>query len=234
MAANFINLGCQVTFAQFFIEHMKINACASDKWAAYCMSIAQGAFVVGRFAAAGLVTMPKIFKPRYVLLTFIAGAVATTAAGTALTGNAAISLAVMVMFFEAPSFPMIFESATADFDKWTSTCETLMIVSISGGALQPALMGKLVEAVQISNGWWLTAGCFALVFTYPVATNIFPSFRKALDTAEVEGKATAQPEPVEMESGVNKRANTSVAEYPPPSQRYFGGAAEGGFDQVWR
>ena len=193
VAANFLNIGCQVTFAQFFIEHMKINACASDKWAAYYMSIAQGLFVVGRFAAAGLVSVPRVFKPRYVLLFFIAGAVATTAAGTALTGSTAIGLAVMVMFFEAPAFPMIFESATAGYGDWTPTCETLMILFISGGALQPALMGKLVESLEISSGWWLTAGCFALVLTYPIATNTIPSFRRALDAAEVE----ADPAPVD-------------------------------------
>ncbi|KIW52577.1 hypothetical protein PV05_08207 [Exophiala xenobiotica] len=184
VAANFVNLGCQVTFAQFFIEHMKINACASDNWAAICMSFAQVAFVVGRFVAAAAVATPKV-KPRWVLLCYIACAVATTAAGTKITGTAAISLAVMVMFFEAPSFPMVFESATADYEEWTPTCETLMILSISGGALQPPLMAQLVESVGISNGWWLTAGCFALVFTYPLATNLIPSFRRALDKAEM-------------------------------------------------
>ncbi|OAG36773.1 hypothetical protein AYO21_09046 [Fonsecaea monophora] len=192
VAANFVNLGCQVTFAQFFIEHMKVNACASDRWAAYYMSLAQTAFVIGRFAAAGLVTAPRIFKPRYVLMCFMAGAVATTAAGTGITANAAIAVAIMVMFFEAPSFPMIFESATASFEEWTPTCETLMIVSISGGALQPALMGQLVESVRISRAWWLTASCFLLVFSYPVATNLIPSFKRALDQAEIGPDAVNQ------------------------------------------
>ncbi|KAK5025136.1 hypothetical protein LTR13_010573 [Exophiala sideris] len=192
VAANFVNIGCQVTFAQFFIEHMKVNACASDNWAATCMSIAQVAFVIGRFFAAGLVTCPKIFKPRWVLACFIAGAVATTAAGTDVTGKTAITVAVMVMFFEAPSFPMIFEGATASYEEWTPTCETLMIVSISGGALQPPLMAQLVEAVRISNAWWLTAGCFALVFTYPLATNLIPSFKRALDSSEIGPPAGAE------------------------------------------
>ena len=232
-ASNFFNVGCQVTFAQFFLEHMKINACASDKWAAYCMSIAQGAFVVGRFAAAGLVTMPKIFKPRYVLLAFLAGAVATTAAGTAITGGAAIALAVMVMFFEAPSFPMIFESATAGYDGWTATCETIMITSISGGALQPALMGKLVEAVQISKGWWLTAGCFVLVFTYPVATSIIPSFRRAIDKAEVEGK-NEESDDMEMQSTSSKQGHSpaSSSQHEQNARTYFTGDGHGRWSNV--
>ena len=231
VVANFMNIGCQVTFAQFFIEHMKINACASDKWAAWYMSIAQGLFVVGRFAAAGLVSVPKVFKPRYVLCGFIAGAVAMTAAGTATTGSAVIVVACMVMFFEAPSFPMIFESATAGLGQWTSTCETLMILSICGGGLQPALMGQLVEAIQISKGWWLTAGCFALVFTYTVAINVFPSFKQALDRVEVEGA-----DDTEMVAA-NKRPSDTPSTVPntlfeQPQRTHFTGEPEGQYHNV--
>ncbi|EXJ86181.1 hypothetical protein A1O1_06551 [Capronia coronata CBS 617.96] len=207
VAANFVNIGCQVTFAQFFIEHMKVNACASDNWAAVCMSFAQIAFVVGRFVAAGMVTAPKVFKPRYVLLCFIAGAVATTAAGTSITGTPAITVAVMVMFFEAPCFPMVFESATASFDEWTPSCETLMIVSICGGALQPPLMAQLVEAVRISKAWSLTTACFFLVFTYPLATNLILSFRRALDTAEIGADAVTDEEKRALDDG---RASSGV------------------------
>ncbi|KAK3173836.1 hypothetical protein Dsin_032876 [Dipteronia sinensis] len=194
VVANFVNLGCQVTFAQFFMEHMKVNACASDYWAAIYMSFAQIAFVLGRFAAAGLVTMPKIFKPRLVLAGFLVGAVVFCGVGTITTSTAAIACAAMVMFFEAPSFPMIFESATADFDEWTSTAETLMIMSISGGALQPALMGKLVSNVKISKAWWLTTGCFVLVLSYAVANNLIPSFRRSVDTAQIETQGNEQDE----------------------------------------
>jgi MFS transporter, FHS family, L-fucose permease len=116
--SNFFNLGCQVTFAQFIIEHMKVDACQSDRMAATWMSVAQSAFVIGRLVAAGLVAFPRTFRPRWVLFFFIAGAVAMTGTGTNVIGTTAITLAVMVMFFEAPSFPMIFESATAGFDEW--------------------------------------------------------------------------------------------------------------------
>lgn len=226
VCAQFVNIGCQVTFAQFFIEHMKVNACASDAWAAYYFSIAQGVFVMGRFAAAGLIVMPTIFRPRYVLLFFMIGAVATTAAGTAVTGKTAIALAVMVMFFEAPSFPMIFESATAGFEEWTPTCETLMTLSISGGALQPALMGKLVEAVGISAGWSLTTGCFGLFLTYCLATNFIPSFRRAVDNAEVKDEDNVSRN-LEMQPTTSKQEPVasfrSLPQPQPSPQTYFTG-----------
>lgn len=189
--SNFVNLGCQVTFAQFFIEHMKINACVSDRWAANWMSVAQVAFVVGRFSAAGLVAFPRTFKPRYVLLAFMAGAVAFSAAGAGIFGGTAIAIAVMVMFAEAPSFPMIFESATAGFEAWTSTCETLVVLSISGGGILPVAFGKLTDVVGVSKAWGLEAACFLLVATYPLALCIVRSYRQALDRA-ASGEAVAE------------------------------------------
>jgi hypothetical protein len=75
-----------------------------------------------------------------------------------------------------------------------------MIVSISGGALQPALMGQLVEKVGISTGWWLTTGCFVLVWSYPIAINLISSFRGPLDLAE-SGIDTAAEIGTDEESG---------------------------------
>lgn len=92
-------------------------------------------------------------------------------------------MAVIVMFMEAPSFPMIFESATAGFEEWTPTCETLMILSISGGGILPVAFGKLTEIVGISKAWGLEAACFAIVLSYPLALCLVPSYRTALDLA---------------------------------------------------
>ena len=157
------------------------------------MSVAQVLFVVGRFAAAGLVFFPRVCKPRFVLLAFIAGAVACSAAGVAVTSQAAIGLAIMVMFFEAPSFPMIFESATAGFGEWTPTCETITIISISGGGVLPVLFGLLAEVVGISKAWSLEAACFLFVLSYPLATCLVPSYRKVLDETEgAEEKSDVQ------------------------------------------
>jgi len=230
VAANFFNLGCQVAFAQFFIEHMAVSACASNKWAANYMAIAQGVFVVGRFTAAAAVSKPRIFRPRWVLAFFIAGAVAMTGAGTAVTGKLAVGLACMVMFFEAPSFPMIFESATAGFEAWTPTAETLMIGSICGGGVLPALMGQLVEATYITTGWWLVTGCFVLVFTYCLATCMIPSYRQRLDAAEFGNSQAGSRSDSEdgLRQKVSRDPGVELVENPlaktPSARKYFGGA----------
>lgn len=190
--ANFFNIGCQVGFAQFFIEHMITNARVTREVANHYLSIAQALFVVGRFAAAAAVALPRIFKPRLVLFVFIMGAVIFTGGCAFAKGHVAVPpVAMMVMFFEAPSFPMIFESSDVGLGEWSSSGETIMIVSIAGGALQPPLLGKLNNAVGVSKAWLLTAGCFTVVWSYCWATNLIPSFRKSLDQEQCHGSSGA-------------------------------------------
>lgn len=192
VVANFLNLGCQVAVAQFFIEHIRVNACASDKGASNWMTVAQGLFVVGRLAAFLLVSLPSwiqarwihnIFRARLVLATFLGMAVLFTGAGIFSQGKVAVACACLVMFSEAPSFPMIFESASADLGEHTTSAETLMITSIMGGGLLPFLMGTLTDAFGVSLSWSLVTGCFAVTLSYCVMCNIVPSFREALDNA---------------------------------------------------
>lgn len=194
--ANFFNLGCQVAVAQFFIEHMLVNACASPKQGANDMMYAQIMFVVGRLAAALLVSLPlmlssgsvsALFKPRYILCSFLAGAVIFTGIGITASGTAAVACAILIMFFEAPSFPMIFESATAGFEEWTPTAETIIILSISGGGLLPMLMGLLADHIGVSKEWSLVTACFGVTSLYTLSCNVIPSFRQAIDTAHEEG-----------------------------------------------
>lgn len=189
VVANFLNLGCQVTIAQFFMEHVRVNACQSQEMSAHFMMVAQILFLVGRIVA-WLLTLPfwkqtpltrYLFKSRHVLLFFLLGAATFTAAGTLTTSSATIASICLVMFFEAPSFPMIFESATAGFEQYTPTAESIMITSIMGGGLLPLLTGLIVDHAGVSIAWVLATLCFAVVATYALACNVVPGYRRALD-----------------------------------------------------
>ena len=218
--ANFINIGCQVTVAQFFVEHMVDNGRVSADWGAIYMSVAQALFVVGRLAAFALVCKPKFFKPRLVLGVFIAAAVAFSLASAVVkTSSAVIACLCMVMFAEAPSFPMIFESADVDLGDWSSTGETIMIVSISGGGLLPPLFGRLAGSAGLSKAWLLVAGCFGLVLSYCLACNVWPSYRKTLDRTQCgedkpKGDEESNTESTKMEARnpSNSKSVGSVSE----------------------
>lgn len=207
VVANFLNLGCQVAVAQFFIEHMRVNACASDKGASNWMTVAQGLFVAGRLAAVLLVSLPEwirakwvqtVFRARVVLVVFLSMAVLFTGAGIFSQGKVAIACACLVMFAEAPSFPMIFESASAGLGEYTASAETLMITSIMGGGLLPFLMGTLTDVFGVSRSWSLVTGCFAVTLSYGVMCNAVPSFRKALDDAHEEEHQSKSDQEVEL------------------------------------
>ncbi|KAK5090986.1 hypothetical protein LTR05_001164 [Lithohypha guttulata] len=208
VVANFFNLGCQVTVAQFFIEHMRVNACNSDKQAAQNMMWAQVLFMVGRLVAAALVMVPAlplvknsrimkgIFKGRIILACYLAGAVAFTGVGVGAKGQAAVAFACMIMFAESPSFPMIFETATTGLGQWTSTAESITITSICGGGILPVAMGKLVDRAGISTAWILPTICFTVVWSFPLNCNLVPSFKHGIDSAHGE---EGDKQEVEME-----------------------------------
>lgn len=210
VVANFLNLGCQVAVAQFFIEHMRVNACATEREASNWMTLAQGLFVIGRLLAVLFVSLPEwikakwvhaVFKARIVLAVFLTMAVFFTGAGTFAKGNLAIACACLAMFSEGPSFPMIFESASAGVGEYTSSAETLMIMSIMGGGLLPFLMGTLTDKIGVSHSWGLVTGCFAVTLSFSAMCNVIPSFRRALDDANEEGQQQSKAaEDVEMAS----------------------------------
>ena len=204
VAANFCNLGCQVTVAQFFFEHMRVNGCLSDNGAANAMLYAQILFLLGRLVAAGMVEVPSIpwfkqskkiqtiFRPRYVLALFVALATVFTGAGITAAGKTAMACAALVMFFEAPSFPMIFEMATAGLGEWTPFAESALILSICGGGLVPFINGKLADEFGVSDAWGLATGLFGVVFSYILVNSLVPSWRHAVDDAHGEDHTVSE------------------------------------------
>ncbi|KAK5089843.1 hypothetical protein LTR05_000010 [Lithohypha guttulata] len=213
VGANFLNLGCQVVIAQFLMEHLRVDACASDRTAANGMMYAQILFLFGRLVAAAAIEVPSLpglkdsklvqnmFRPRIVLNVFLAGAVAFTGAGIGARGILAIACICLVMFFEAPSFPMIFEGATAGMGAWTASGESLMIGSIAGGGLLPFINGVLVDHFGVAKSWSLATAAFGVVFSYALLWNIVPSFKEDIDKAHAEHKSGSTNEGKEIRSG---------------------------------
>jgi FHS family L-fucose permease-like MFS transporter len=146
--ANFCNMGCQVAVAQYLMAYLEDNAGLDDTQGAHYLSVAQTAFVVGRFAFAGL---SVVVKPRKALGLFIFGCIACSTGAVFARNGAAIAMVVLIMLFEAPLFPTIFETATSGLEKLASRAEDIMISSICGGALLSPLFGLLAD--KVAGGW---------------------------------------------------------------------------------
>ena len=141
---NFCNMGCQVAVAQYLMAYLEENAGLNDTQGAQYLSVAQTAFVVGRFAFSGL---SMVVKPRKALGIFIFGCMACSTGAILARNGAAIAMVVLIMLFEAPLFPTIFETATSGLDKLASRAEDIMISSICGGAFLSPLFGVLADTV---------------------------------------------------------------------------------------
>ena len=179
---NVANLSCQVTVAQFIMGYAKEVNGDSRQTAAYYLMGAQINFVLGRFAFAGLLLLFKAkLKQRSLLLGFIAGCIGFTTAAIPTKHFAGIMQLIMVMFFEGPLFPTIFETATNGLGKHSSLGEDIMISSISGGAILPPIVGRLADATTIAKGFSLVTTCFCFVAVYIVAINAYRPFKLSVD-----------------------------------------------------
>lgn len=146
--ANFCNMGCQVAVAQYLMAYLEDNAGLDDTQGAHYLSVAQTAFVVGRFAFAGL---SVVVKPRKALGLFIFGCITCSTGAVFARNGAAIAMVVLIMLFEAPLFPTIFETATSGLEKHASRAEDVMISSICGGALLSPLFGLLADKLAAGS-----------------------------------------------------------------------------------
>ena len=124
------------------------------------------------------------FKSRWVLWTWLSGAIALTAASGMITGQHVKWIAAFIMFFEAPSFPFIFEAATIGLREHSTTGEDIMIVSISGGMIGPPAFGAIKDSFGISKAWFLVVAFFCIVWSFPTFTTLILSWREAVDQAD--------------------------------------------------
>jgi hypothetical protein len=138
-------MGCEVAVAQYLMAYLEENAGLNDTQGAQYLSVAQTVFMVGRFAFSGL---SMVMKPRKALGIFIFGCMACSMGVIFARNGAAIAMVVLIMLFEAPLFPTIFETSTSGLDKLASRAEDIMISSISGGALLSPLFGVLADTVD--------------------------------------------------------------------------------------
>jgi MFS transporter, FHS family, L-fucose permease len=169
--ANFINVSNQVIIAQFFIEYSKTvrPGKTSGVQAQNFLSVAQTFFAVGRYV---FVVMIIWIKPRISILLFVALAVGTVGIATSLTGYPGILMLKLAMFAEGPTFPTIFITGIRDLAQHSSLGESLLIMSICGGAVGPPVFGIIADTFGVRVAFWLPAvGFFFPVFFYVLGLN---------------------------------------------------------------
>jgi len=165
--AQFFYVGAQVGVASFvirFAQHTVPGMTA--RVAAYYLLGHQLGFMTGRFAGSALM---KIVAPARLLSIFALGCLISVL--VALLGNGIVPVwaVVLIGFFHSIMFPTIFALGIKNLGPLTKRGSSLMVMAIIGGAVFPAVMGKISDASNIQTAFVVPLVCYLYILYYAVA-----------------------------------------------------------------
>jgi FHS family L-fucose permease-like MFS transporter len=165
--AQFLYVGAQVGVASFVIRFAQHNVPGtSEKTAAAFLFYHLVGFMVGRFAGSAI--MKHVPAPRLLAIFAIACLVC---AGIALftTGSIPIWGVVLIGFFHSIMFPTIFALSIKNLGPLTKRGSSLLVMAILGGAIFPALMGKISDTSNIQRAFIVPLICYIYIFYFAVS-----------------------------------------------------------------
>ena len=170
-------MGAQVAVAGFFIHYVtEVKPSLTTADGSNLLAVAQALFAVGRFVAS---LMMKWVKPRYILLGFLTGCLIFITASIPTTGDTAIAMLCMVLFFESCIFPTIFTLSLRGLGRHTKRGASFLVASVSGGAVFPPILGAVVDARNTRIAMAVPLGGFIIAYSFPIYLNLFKA--KELD-----------------------------------------------------
>ena len=175
VVAEFLYVGAQVGVASFvirFAEHLIRDT--HEKSAAHYLQMHLVGFMIGRFAGSAI--MRKVAAPRLLSL-FGAGSLICLTVALFATGSVPVWAIVLVGFFHSIMFPTIFALSLKNLGPYTKLGSSVLVMSIIGAAICPAVMGIISDATNIQRAFIVPLLChvyvlyFALSGYKPVTSN---------------------------------------------------------------
>ena len=164
VSAQFFYVGAQVGVASFIIRFAQhISPDLSQKSAALYLKIHLIGFMIGRFS--GSYVMKRIPPPRLLALFALSTLICLS---LVLTGNGAVALwaVALIGFFHSIMFPTIFALSIKGLGPFTKLGSSLLVASIIGGAVFPAMMGFISDHSSIRQAFFVPALCQVYVFYF--------------------------------------------------------------------
>ncbi len=165
VVAQFFYVGAQVGAASFvfrFVEHSVPGT--PDKLAARFLMLHLVGFMIGRFFSAAIL---KYIKASKLLAIFAVGGIAAGALAVGGTGMLAVWMVVLLGFFNSLMYPTIFalslEGLTPAERKFGAS---LLVMSIVGGAVLPAVMGLISDRTTIQTAFLVPIVCYVYVLYF--------------------------------------------------------------------
>jgi FHS family L-fucose permease-like MFS transporter len=162
--AQFFYVGAQIGVTSFvirFTQHTLSNT--PEKVAANFLKWHLIGFMVGRFAGSAM--MKRIPPPR-LLGIFAVCALLSTATAIVGTGAASVGAVVLLGFFDSIMFPTIFALSVKNLGVYTKLGSALLVMSIIGGAIVPAIMGYISDVSSIQKAFVIPLICYAYVLYF--------------------------------------------------------------------
>jgi len=153
------NHGAQANFLARMIPN------SPEKMAALFLVAHQTGFMIGRFSGSWM--MRRIPAPR-LLSIFGLGALLCVVIGIVASGFVAVLAIVLVGYFNSIMFPTIFALSLKNLGALTKRASSLLVMSIIGGALIPAAMGRISDASDIQVAFVMPLICYLYVIYFAV------------------------------------------------------------------
>jgi MFS transporter, FHS family, L-fucose permease len=164
--AQFLYVGAQVGVASFIIRFAEFTLPGThEKVAAHYLQAHLVGFMIGRFAGSAI--MQKI-APAHLLSVFAAGSLISLIIVLVTTGTAPAWAIVLIGFFHSIMFPTIFALSLKNLGPYTKLGSSLLVMSIIGGAVCPAIMGRISDAWNIQRAFVVPLICHAYILYFAI------------------------------------------------------------------
>ena len=159
--AQFFYVGAQVSVFSLFILYAPEAAGITDEKAAYFLGGCGMAFLIGRFLGTFLM---KFIQPNNLLAIYSAINVLLSFVAISAQGMITVYAVILICFFMSIMFPTIFALGIKNLGSDTAYGSSLLIMSIVGGAILPALFGYISDATgNIQLGYAVPLICFLII-----------------------------------------------------------------------
>jgi FHS family L-fucose permease-like MFS transporter len=178
--AQFFYVGAQVGVASFVIRFAQYSMPGlPEKQAANYLKLHLLGFMIGRFAGSAIM---KRIAASHLLSLFGMSALICLTVVLLGSGVAPMWALVLLGFFHSIMFPTIFALSLKHLGPHTKLGSSLLVMSIIGGAVFPAIMGYVSDMSSIRFAFWVPFLCHFYVLYFAAR-----GYRPALDLPKEAG-----------------------------------------------
>ncbi|HEU5233255.1 MAG TPA: L-fucose:H+ symporter permease [Terriglobales bacterium] len=162
--AQFFYVGAQVGVGSFvirFAQHTMRNLTSQDAW--YYLLGHWIGFMVGRFTGSAIM---KRVSPSRLLFLFAGASFTCAIVAVAANGLVPVWAVVLIGFFHSIMFPTIFALGIKNLGPLTKRGSSLMVMAIVGGAVIPAVMGKVSDLTNIQTAFFIPLICYGYILYF--------------------------------------------------------------------